>query len=153
VSVISHRPDPASYALAYDEARRALEAQERVVAELRSRAGTLIAAAAIATSVLGGRILSGRDVHPLAWIAIGCFVMLGVTLLILLWPWRDWRFTVNAQSFIQTYLEPSDGAPSTSPPSTETSLSIWRTVGRPTASNSVGFKQPSRQPQYCWSVK
>jgi hypothetical protein len=29
----------------------------------------------------------------------------------LLWPWRDWRFTVNAQSFIRTYLEPPDGAP------------------------------------------
>jgi hypothetical protein len=105
----SHRADPESYALAYEEAKRALEEQERVVAELRSRAGTLIAAAAITTSVLGGRILSSHHVHPLAWIAIGCFVLLGVTLLILLWPWRDWRFTVNAQSFIQTYLEPPDG--------------------------------------------
>jgi hypothetical protein len=91
--------DPAGYALAYDEAKRALDEQERVVAELRSRAGTLIAAAAI-TSFLGGRILSSHHLHPLAWAAIGCFAFVGITLLALLWPWRDWRFTVNAQSFI-----------------------------------------------------
>ncbi len=35
------------YALAYEEAKRALEEQERVVTELRSRAGVLIGAAAI----------------------------------------------------------------------------------------------------------
>jgi len=92
--------DPAGYALAYDEAKRALDEQERVVAELRSRAGTLIAAAAITTSFLGGRILSSHHLHPLAWAAIGCFAFVGITLLALLWPWRDWRFTVNAQSFI-----------------------------------------------------
>jgi len=92
--------DPAGYALAYDEAKRALDQQERVVSELRSRAGTLIAAAAITTSFLGGRILTSHHLHPLAWAAIGCFAFVGVTLLALLWPWRDWRFTVNAQSFI-----------------------------------------------------
>jgi hypothetical protein len=81
------------------------------VAELRSRAGTLIDAAAITTSFLGGRILSSHRLHPLAWAAIGCFAFVGITLLALLWPWRDWRLTVNAQSFIQTYLEPSDAKP------------------------------------------
>ena len=39
-----------SYELAFDEAGRALDAQERAVNELRSRAGVLIAAAAITTS-------------------------------------------------------------------------------------------------------
>ena len=102
---------PAGYALAYDEAKRALDEQEGVVAELRSRAGTLIAAPAITTSFLGGRIISSQHLHTLAWAAIGCFAFVGITLLALLWPWRDWRFTVNAQSFIQTYLEPSDAAP------------------------------------------
>lgn len=103
--------DPAGCALAFDEAKRALDEQERVVAELRSRAGTLIAAAAITTSFRGGRILSPHHLHPLAWAAIGCFAFVGITLLALLWPWRDWRFTVNAQSFIQTYLEPPGAAP------------------------------------------
>jgi hypothetical protein len=102
--------DPRGYALAYDEAKRALDEQERVVTELRSRAGILIAGAAITTSFLGDRIL-GRHVHPLAWIAIGCFVLLGLVVLILLWPWQDWTFTVNAQSLIQNYLEPAEGDP------------------------------------------
>lgn len=75
---------PEAYALAYDEAKRALEDQDRVVTELRSRAGVLMAAAAITTSFLGDRILSGSHVHALAWIAIGCFVALGLTVLILL---------------------------------------------------------------------
>jgi len=101
---------PEGYALAYEEAKRALEEQERVVAELRSRAGVLIGAAAITTSFFGGRML-GRHVHALSWIAIACFALLGVTVLIVLWPWRDWRFTINAQAFIQTYLEPPDGEP------------------------------------------
>jgi hypothetical protein len=112
--VVASPPSPAApeaYALAYDEAKRALEEQDRVVTELRSRAGVLMAAAAITTSFLGDRILSGSHVHPLAWIAIGCFVALGLTVLILLWPWRDWKFTINAQSFIQSYLEPEDDDP------------------------------------------
>jgi hypothetical protein len=37
--------------------------------------------------------------------------LVGITLLVLLWPWRDWSFTVNAQSFIQSYLEPLDEPP------------------------------------------
>jgi hypothetical protein len=39
--------DAQSYELAFEEAGRALDAQERAVNELRSRAGVLIAAAAI----------------------------------------------------------------------------------------------------------
>lgn len=40
---------PAHYELAYAEAKRALDAQESVVNELRTRSGILIAAAAITT--------------------------------------------------------------------------------------------------------
>jgi len=102
---------PEAYALAYDEAKRALEDQDRIVTELRSRAGVLMASAAITTSFLGDRILSGSHVPALAWIAIGCFVALGLTVLILLWPWGQWKFTINAASFIQGYLEPVDDEP------------------------------------------
>jgi hypothetical protein len=48
------------YALAYREARSGLEDQERSVVELRARAGTLIAAAAITT------YLEPTDGEPLA---------------------------------------------------------------------------------------
>lgn len=54
---------PEGYALAYEEAKRALEEQERVVAELRSRAGVLIGAAAITTSFFGGGCWAGTYMH------------------------------------------------------------------------------------------
>jgi hypothetical protein len=62
--LMATNPDatPAHYELAYDEARRALDAQESVVNELRTRSGVLIAAAAITTSFFGGRALSDGDV-------------------------------------------------------------------------------------------
>lgn len=56
--------DPASYELAYEEAKRALEEQERAVSELRSRAGQLIAAAAITTSFFGGRAIGSTSTRP-----------------------------------------------------------------------------------------
>jgi hypothetical protein len=66
---------PAHYELAYDEARRALDAQESVVNELRTRAGVLIAAAAITTVLLRGacalrRRRGDREEGPLPLAAI-----------------------------------------------------------------------------------
>jgi hypothetical protein len=100
---------PAHYELAYDEARRALDAQESVVNELRTRAGVLIAAAAITTSFFGGRALSDGDVATAEWIAIACFGVVGASVLAVLWPCTDWTFTVNAQRFIGTYIESEEG--------------------------------------------
>jgi hypothetical protein len=87
------------YALAYREARMGLEDQERSVVELRARAGALIAAAAITTSFFGGQT------------AIGCFVLLGFAVLMVLWPRRDWEFSLAPDQFIATYLEPAEGEP------------------------------------------
>jgi hypothetical protein len=95
------------YELAYEEAKRALDAQEKVVNELRSRAGVLIAAAAITTSFFGGRAFADGDVG--GWIATVCFGLLGLSVLAVLWPRHDWVFTVNARRFISTYVESEDG--------------------------------------------
>jgi hypothetical protein len=54
-SIVSSKPDPEGFRLAYEEAKRGLDDQEQAVVELRSRAGTLIAAAAITTSFFGRR--------------------------------------------------------------------------------------------------
>jgi hypothetical protein len=97
---------PAGYALAYREARLSLEDQERSVEELRSRAGALVAAAAITTSFFGGRTLAGRGVELAAWIAIACFVLVGFAVVLVLWPRRDWEFSLAPADFIATYLEP-----------------------------------------------
>jgi hypothetical protein len=100
---------PAHYELAYEEAKRALDAQESVVNELRTRSGILIAAAAISTSFFGGRALADGSVGSVGWVAIVCFGVVGATVLAVLWPRTDWSFTVNAQRFIGTYVESEEG--------------------------------------------
>jgi hypothetical protein len=99
----------AGYALAYREARRGLEDQERSVVELRARAGALIAAAAITTSFFGSQTLARHDVGVAGWVAIGCFVLLGFAVLVMLWPRQDWEFSLAPAEFIATYLERADG--------------------------------------------
>lgn len=97
----------AAYELAHDEARRALDKQERDVTELRSRSGVVVAAAAITTSFFGGRVLITGHTPPWGWVALVAFAILGISVLYVLWP-RDWRFTVSAEGFIELYLEPED---------------------------------------------
>ncbi len=99
------------YALAYREARMGLEDQERSVVELRARAGALIAGAAVTTSFFGGQTLARHHISARAWIAIGCFVLLGFVVLLVLWPRRDWEFSFAPDQFIATYLEPAEGKP------------------------------------------
>jgi len=111
MSTNPHETTAAGYALAYREARRDLEDQERFVVELRARAGALIASAAIATSFFGGQVLARRDIGVAGWVAIGCFVLLGLAVLAVLWPRRDWEFSLAPHEFIATYLEPADGEP------------------------------------------
>jgi hypothetical protein len=88
-----------------------LEDQERAVVELRARAGALVAAAAITTSFFGGQTLVKHSISPAAWIAIACFVLLGFSVLLVLWPRRDWEFSLAPDQFIATYLEPVEGEP------------------------------------------
>jgi hypothetical protein len=96
-----------SYELAFEEAGRALDAQERSVNELRSRASVLIAAAAVTTSFFGGRVLSETDDQLLAtWLAIGAFGAVGLAVLSVLWPRHDWEFSASATDMIAEYVEP-----------------------------------------------
>lgn len=85
--------------------------QERSVVELRNRAGVLIAAAAITTSFFGSQTLARHDLGVASWVAIGCFVLLGFAVLVMLWPRRDWTFSLEPEDFIATYVEPTDGEP------------------------------------------
>jgi hypothetical protein len=111
VNTIAAEASRDGYALAYREARMGLEDQERSVVELRARAGALIAAAAVTTSFFGGQTLAKHDITVAAWIAISCFALLGFAVLIVLWPRRDWEFSLAPDQFIVTYLEPPEGEP------------------------------------------
>lgn len=103
--------DASGYALAYREAVRGLEEQERAVVELRTRSGALIAAAAITMSFFGGQVLVRQDIGAAGWVAISYFVFLGFAVLATLWPRRDWEFSLAPDDFIATYLEPEVGEP------------------------------------------
>jgi hypothetical protein len=87
---------PDGSTLALEEARRALDAQERTVAQLTTRAGLLISTAAIVTSFLGGPALARGALDPPAWIAVAAFVGLSVAVLKILWPRRDWEFAMHS---------------------------------------------------------
>lgn len=100
----------AGYELAFDEGGRALDAQERAVNELRSRAGMLIAAAAITTSFFGSRAVTGGEPSLASWCAIVAFVLVAATVLAILWPWRDWEFNASPTDLIATYIETTSPA-------------------------------------------
>lgn len=108
----SHPPaDPGTYEIAYQEAKRALENQQTAVTEVRSRAGQLIAAAAITTSFFGAQAITNHHLHAAAWVAIACFIALSLSVLVILWPRDDWEFALSPDDLIATYIEPPEDPP------------------------------------------
>ena len=81
--------EPVYERLAYEAAQRALDKQERLLEELRSRTGLLLAAASLAASFLGGEAFAGTPPRGLATLALSAFlVAVGASVYILL-PTRD----------------------------------------------------------------
>ena len=70
--------------MAFTEARRALEDQERAVNELRTRSGVLIAAAAITTSFFGGAVIADGDLGASGWVAVSFLFVVGASVLVLI---------------------------------------------------------------------
>jgi hypothetical protein len=90
--------------VAYDEALRSINAQAGVLDELRGRTATLLAAASLVTSFLGGVVLASPTLEngvvsrpPIGgwgWFAIGAFCAIGVLSLLIVWPYT-WRFEMD----------------------------------------------------------
>lgn len=95
------------YAIALEEARRALDEQERAVAQLSTRAGLLISAAAVVTSLLGGPVLARGALDLASWVAIAAFVGTATAALSILRPRRDCEFALHPAALIGDYLETS----------------------------------------------
>jgi hypothetical protein len=93
------------YLLAFEEGARSLARQETQLEAMRSRAGILLSAAAIATSFLGGQALADDDPNVWTWLAIASFAGLAISALVLLWPRRDWAFSASPGLIISLYLE------------------------------------------------
>lgn len=97
--------DPAVYAFIYGEALRGLTQQEGVLTDLRGRAGILLAAAAVATSFLGGIAFNDQKVGRWGVGAIVAFIVVGGLVILVLWPRRKWAFRWNAEKLLSDYAE------------------------------------------------
>ncbi len=116
--------------IVYEESVRTLSQQREVLDGLRSRAGTLLGAASIATAFLSAQALLRHQVvdvvrgqavtHPeldsLAWTAIVLFCVVVLISLAVLIPW-GWTFAHHPHALIGVHLEsenpPKDWRPST----------------------------------------
>ena len=100
----------ASYELAYAEGVRPLIEQQAVIDSFRTRAGLLISGAAIATSFFGQASL--RDGPSLwSWLAIAAFILLGLAVVLILWPRHDWQYLVRPSKVIASYIEHHEPVP------------------------------------------
>jgi hypothetical protein len=73
--VTATAPDPVYERLAYEAAQRALDKQERLIDELRSRTGLLLATASLAASFLGREAFAGDPNDGLAILALAAFLV------------------------------------------------------------------------------
>jgi hypothetical protein len=90
------------YALAYEEAKEAVAAQAAVADALRARAGVVMSAAAVSTSLFGARLDAAPGIA--AWTAIAAFALLGVAAVAVVWPLTD-RFIVDPRGVLRAYVE------------------------------------------------
>jgi hypothetical protein len=89
--------------LAYESSVRAIADQAGVLESLRSRAGTMLAAAALVTSFFGGQALVQEqlDLEPwsLAGLAVAAFLGMAACTVVILWPFEFW-FNVSAAEML-----------------------------------------------------
>jgi hypothetical protein len=85
--------------LAYEQSLRAMDHQEATLDGLRSRAGTLLAVASLATSFFGVQALDEASDTWATAIAIVLFLGVLTSVLYILWP-RKWTFTLSAATIL-----------------------------------------------------
>ena len=87
----------------YAESVRMLTQQAAALDNLRSRASTILAAAALVTTFLGAQALAKPSAHlnTWGWAAIAAlFGVLGCTLSVL-YPWNHWHYGESATKMIE----------------------------------------------------
>lgn len=95
-------------ALILEQAARALGQQISAIDALRTRAGTIVAAASLASSFLGAIVLREEKLSTSAAISsafalFSLLVVVGATIKVL-WP-QEWRTGFDAQKAIQDYID------------------------------------------------
>jgi hypothetical protein len=94
----------ALYEVAYDEAARALSEQLSLIDSFRTRAGLLLSAAAITTSVLGSQALDRGPIGCPAWAALASFFAVAILSLAILWPRRR-GFAADSAEIVKSCIE------------------------------------------------
>jgi hypothetical protein len=90
--------------IAYEAGRSALADQESLVAGIRQRTGTLLAAHALVASFLGATVVRVRGLHSLGWLALVALVLGLLAAAVLLAPWRL-KFAVDARELYDELYE------------------------------------------------
>lgn len=99
-------PRAGLYALAFEEAGKALAGQRQLLADVRSRAGGVVAIAALVTSILGVSSIGSAQYGPAVLVAAAAFVGVGASAFGLLWL-GDLEMTIDPEALIREYAEPS----------------------------------------------
>jgi hypothetical protein len=95
--------------ITYEAGRDALADQESVVAGIRQRTGTLLAAHALVASFLGATTIHAVGLDVWGWIALGALVIGLVTAATLLAPWGSLKFAVDAKQLYDQLYEQAAG--------------------------------------------
>lgn len=95
--------DAALIELAYNEATRTLAEQLSSIESFRNRAGLLLSAAAITTSVLGARAFDQGSIGYAAWAALGTFCAVALLSMAILWP-RPREFAADSAQIIENCI-------------------------------------------------
>jgi hypothetical protein len=82
--------------ITYEAGRSALADQESLVAGVRQRTGTLLAAHALVASFLGATAVRDQGLHVWGWVALTALVLGLVAAAVLLAPWQL-KFAVDAR--------------------------------------------------------
>lgn len=93
--------------IAYDASVRAIQDQAGVLDGLRTRAGTVLAAAALVSSFLGGQALresTHLELLSLTTAAICAFALSALLALLILWPF-EFRFSLSARALLGAAAE------------------------------------------------
>jgi hypothetical protein len=90
--------------LIYEESVRAIRQQQESLESSRTRAGYLLSAAAIASSLFGASALEDGTVSCLTWNALAAFVVVVTATLYVLWP-REWTFSNNVGKLLAGWVD------------------------------------------------
>jgi hypothetical protein len=99
------------YELVYAEAVRQLSQQREAFESLRTRAGMLLSAAAIASSLLGAQAFAAGRLNGGGWLAVVAFAGLGLAVIAILWPRAEWDVSASARRLIETSVESDSPLP------------------------------------------